>query len=154
MSELEKLYRETFSGHVKLMTRILGGDHAAGEDVVQEAYARALKYWPSYDPKRGPLKPFFNKILFNALRDIQREYKNRPTEDSEAFSAEDILPNPTHSYDNIIELIETVENTNHQRILYLFFVLGYNSREISQIEEKMTQTNVTTILNRFKESLV
>lgn len=154
MKQLEEMYTQTKDGHVKMMSRILKGDYAAAEDVVQEAYCRALAYWGSYDPKRGPMKPWFNRILFNALRDIQREYNNRPTEDSEAFSAEDILPNPTHSYDNIIELIDTCHNTDHQRILYLFFVLGYNSREISQIEDKMTQTNVTTILNRFKDSLV
>lgn len=153
MKQIEQLYTETKNGHIKLMSRILGGDMSTAEDVVQEAFCRALQYWPSYDPKRGPLKPWFNRIMFNALRDIQQEYNNRPKEDCEGISLEDVLSSNSLP-ETVVESIESVENDSHQRVLYLFYVLGYNSREISQIEEKMSQTNVTTIVNRFKEGFL
>lgn len=152
MKELEDQYVKTRSYHVKLMTRILGGDWAAAEDVVQEAYCRALQYLPSYDAKRGALLPWFNRIMFNALRDVQREYKNRPKETCDELCAEDLLVPVVNSH-HILGLIDGVKNPRHQRVLYLFYVLGYNSREVSEIEEDMTQTNVTTIVSSFRKGL-
>lgn len=152
MKRLEEQYKQTKDGHIKMMTRILQGDWAAAEDVVQEAYTRAIYYYPTYDPDRGPLMPWFNRIMFNALRDVQREYKNRPGENIDIISADDIL-NVSELPDTIMDEIAEVKNEKHQRIIYLFYILGYNSREISQIEDEVTQTNVTTIVNRFKENL-
>ena len=152
MKRLEEQYIATKNGHIKLMTRILNGDWAAAEDVVQEAYARAIQYYPTYDPERSKLMTWFNTIMFNALRDIQREYKNRPGENSDTVSVEDVISHH-HIPDTIVQDILAVENEKHQRILYLFYVLGYNSREISQIEDHVTQTNVTTVVNRFKETM-
>ena len=121
--------------------------------MVQEAYCRALQYWPSYDPTRGPIKPWFNRILFNALKDIQREYNNRPKEEVEGLTLADVITS-NQLPESVLERIEEVDNEKHQRVLYLFYILGYNSREISQIEEKMSQTNVTTIVTRFKEGFL
>lgn len=153
MEKLEELYKKTKNGHVKLMTRILRGDWAAAEDVVQEAYTRALQYYPSYDPNRGPLVPWFNRIMYNALRDIQREYKNRPTENCDELCVEDVI-SINEMPETLVDKIQSVKNEKHQRVIYLFYILGYSSKEISEIEEGVTQTNVTTIVNRFKESLI
>lgn len=153
LEDLIEQYKLTRNKHVKLMSRILGGDHAAAEDVVQEAYARAIQYYGSYDSSRGELMPWFNRILFNALRDIQREYNNRPPDNIEDFSVEDVLE-PAKIPSSLVDQIEAVVNEKHQRVLYLFFILGYSSREVSEIEDEVTQTNVTTIINRFKEDLV
>lgn len=153
MNKIEEIYLNGNRGHVKMMTRILNGDWAAAEDVVQEAYARALQYFPTYDPERGPIIPWFNRILFNSLRDIQREYKSRPTESSDDIGEEEVL-NGVVLPDNVVEIIQDVKNEKHQRILYLFYVLGYNSREITEIEDEVTQTNVTTVVSRFRDSFV
>lgn len=154
MDKLEELYNNTSRGHIKMMTRILNGDWAAAEDVVQEAYTRAISYYSSYDSNRGSLTPWFNRILFNALRDIQREYKAVAQHSvKEEFSIEDVITS-ADQLDSIVSNIEEVVNEKHQRVLYLFYVLGYNSREIAEIEDDITQSNVTTIVARFKETLV
>lgn len=152
MNILEKQFRATHKAHTKLMTRILNGDAATAEEVVQETYLRALTYFPSFDPKRGPFIKWFNMILFNTLRDIQREYQNRPKELIEGVSFADILTHEELPM-NVEQKILEVENEKHQRILYLFYVLGYNSREISQIEAETSQTNVTTVVARFRDKL-
>lgn len=158
MHELEKLYREVHSPSVKMMSRILKGDWHAGEDVVQEAFARAWKFYPSFDPEKGKLQSWFNGIMFNALRDYQRDSRNGPQSDSEDYSVEDILSELNISdFEEkrkfLAQRISWVKNPEHKETLYLFFMLGYNSREVSQIVPKMTQTNVTTIVTRFKERI-
>lgn len=122
---------------------------------MQEAYCRAYEYWPSFDPEKGKIGPWFNKIMFNSLRDMQREYHNSPKESSDdpKLCPEQIL-NHMPSKGSLYREIEKVENERHNRVLTLFFILGYNSREISQIEEKMTQTNVTSIITRFRKDVL
>ena len=158
MEELEKLYREIRFSRVKILTRILGGDQALAEDVIQEAFTRAIVYYKSFDKNRGELNTWFNSIMFNTLRDIQRSNKGWHSSNVEEISAKDVLNDKTLSCvdnlnDFVVGSIFDVENEKHQRILYLFFVLGYTSREIGEIEGGVSQSNVTTVVNRFKESL-
>lgn len=159
MHEIEKLYREKFNPSVKLMSRILQGDWHGGQDVVQEAFTRAWEYYPSFDPDRGKINVWFNAILFNALRDYQKETRIGPQNDAEDFSVNDILnelniSNFEEKRDYLAHKISWVQNPNHKEVLRLFFMLGYTSTEISKIVPKMSQTNVTTIVTRFKERIM
>lgn len=149
--DIQQLYVENSQNQIKMMTRILRGDWAQAEDVVHEAYARALQYQDSYDPKRAKISTWFNKILFNALRDVQQEYNNRPQETTEEVSTEDL--DMKEIDERVVQAINKVKNEKHQSVLWLFFVKGYNSKEISQIEDEVSQTNVTTIINRFKSEV-
>ena len=45
-STLERTYREDYGRIVATVIRVLGGDFAAAEEVVQEAFADALAQWP------------------------------------------------------------------------------------------------------------
>lgn len=153
MHEIEELYIRTHKSKIKLMGRILGGDYAAGEDVTQEAFCRAWKFYPSYDPNIGKLEAWFNSILFNSLRDYQREMKGEPSSQAKEISPEDVLMNISTDFTLIRKSIRQVRNKKHRRVLELFFIMGYTSTEISQIEEKVSISNVTTIVNRFKEEL-
>lgn len=153
---IEQYYREQYSIKVKVMCRILHGDKEGAEDVVQEAFCRALKFHASYDERRGTLDKWFNSIMFNYLREHQKAERSPVSDTSEELSPEDVLtdlnlkPN-TDSRGIIIKNIRRVRNANHRRVLKLFFVNGYTSTEIAQVESKMTQNNVTTIVSRFRE---
>lgn len=151
MHVIEKLYRKEGKNKIKLMTRILRGDKSAAEDVVQEAFLRAWKFFSLYDSERASLAAWFNGILFNSLRDYQREMRGVKLVSTSDVSAEDLIIPEQRSTKDIEPLIEKVHNEDHKEVLYLFYVLGYTSREISQVVPKMTQTNVTTIATRFKE---
>jgi RNA polymerase sigma factor (sigma-70 family) len=64
-------YRINFETLVKKI-RSFAGSHHAAEDVVQEAYTRAIR---SYDDERVlEFNPWFNTILANSLKD---NYANR-----------------------------------------------------------------------------
>lgn len=153
MQEIESLYRQDYDIKVRTMSRILGGDYAAAEDVVQEAFTRALKFYPSYDPELATVHTWFNAILFNALRDYQKEKRGISSSTTEEVSPEDVISYINVDKTLIPEMIETIPNHKHRRILELFFVMGYTSSEISQIEDKTTVSNVTTIVNRFRERM-
>ncbi len=91
MTQLEKLYRDNRKRYVNMMSRILRHDRAGGEDVVQEAFCRALKFYGSYDERRGKLETWFNTILFNSLRDNQRASKGSGQEESDKLSLENVF---------------------------------------------------------------
>lgn len=154
MHDIEALYIRVYRHKVNLMSRILQGDYPAGEDVVQEAFTRAWRFYPSYDQERGEIEVWFNSILFNSLRDYQRQKRGDPPPNSQDISPEEVLQEEALVNDLIPENIAKISNPAHRRILNLFFTMGYNSADISQIEPKMTQTNVTTIVNRFKERVM
>lgn len=151
MHPIEKLYREIYTQKVILMSRILRGDYHLGEDVVQEAFLRAWKFYDLYDEERASIKTWFNGILFNALRDTQRESRGVKFVSHEDVSPEDLVLPENKSLSDIERIISKVPNEDHRDVLYLFYVRGYTSKEISQVVPKMTQTNVTTIATRFKE---
>lgn len=156
MHEIEKLYRELAPKKAKIMARIVKDD-AAGEDIVQEGFLRAWKYYPAFNPERSGIETWLNAILFNALRDYQNEAKSNVGV-SKDVSPEDVLGDVNLSSDpELRELVQTsienVKNEIHREVLYLFFILGYTAKETSQIVPKMTVTNVTTIVTRFREKI-
>lgn len=158
MKFIEDYYNENFTRKVKLVTRILRGDSTSAEDVVQEAFARALRFYPTYDVERGTVDKWFNSIMFNALHDFQKDPNGVTHKAPDSLTVQDILEeiqlsNTPDLNNYILSRIEEVENQKHKRILELFFIMGYTSKEISQIEPKVSQTNVTTLVMRFREKL-
>lgn len=157
--EIEALFRKNRRYYVQVMSSILRGDWGAAEDVVQEAFCRALYYQDSFDKRRAKLATWFNKILFNALRDVQKEGRITPAPLNLDYSSEDLfeemdLKETVEFHNHLSERIGEVRNDYHQRILILFFINGYTSREISEVEEKTSVSNVTTIVGRFRLAML
>ena len=69
-----------------LAIQILGNPDDAA-DMVQDAFATALKSPERYDPSKGPLKPWFLRVVRNRCIDLVR--RRRPADDST-----DELPSP------------------------------------------------------------
>lgn len=154
--DLGNFFKNNYERHLKMIGKILYKDPDTVQDVVQEAYARAVKYQRSYDESRSSVNTWFNTILFNTLRDFQRQHQSQPDimdEDVDSHYEEDQFSNVSDHFELIEREISCVKRERNKRILRLYYVLGYSSREISQIEEKMTVTNVTTICNRFRKTL-
>jgi RNA polymerase sigma-70 factor (ECF subfamily) len=53
-STLERTHREDYGRIVATVIRVMGGDFAAAEEVVQEAFAAALEQWPREGVPREP----------------------------------------------------------------------------------------------------
>jgi RNA polymerase sigma factor (sigma-70 family) len=155
---IEDYYKNNYEKKLKLVSRILRGDLYTAEDVVQEAFTRALRFYPTYDDNRGTIDKWFNSIMFNAMHDLQRSAIGLSHHQPENLSVSDLLEDLALTYhpelnNYLLKNIEQVSNEKHKRIFELFFIMGYTSKEISQIEYKTTQTNITTIIMRFKDKL-
>lgn len=70
-SLIEKHYRDNFKNLTIRYSRQLQS-LARAEDVVQEAYTRALRYWERYSLEQD-FGAWLNTILINCLRDNMRE---------------------------------------------------------------------------------
>lgn len=155
--DIEKFYKEAYPRKVKRMTVILNGDCFAAEDIVQEAFCRALKYCHIYNENKSTLEVWFNSILFHVLFDWKRAEKHTSVNQN-MLSPQDSLEynklreNPEFRI-LVLKEINLVKNETHKKILRLFFIFGYSSKEISEMGLGISQTNVTTVVNRFKESL-
>ena len=139
------------------MSRRLGGDYHTAEDVVQEAFTRAVKFLPSYDPDVGPFHSWFNVILYNSLNDVRNSNRVVSEPLKEEIVVTDIFN--TNKFQNedfrkyLSSTISGVPNKKHREILRLFYIIGYSSKEIPNLVADTTQSNVTTIVQRFRKQL-
>jgi|SRR6476660_2692329 len=144
-------YKENYSKLVKTMTWRADTVWAA-QDIVQEAYARCMKYWKSYDTEVEFAK-WFSMILNNCLYDYKNEEKGHFGEEfnEELTEGVDCDKHVTHIYWGIDKLI--AEKPEHMReILEYHFQQGYTATDISRITEH-TYSNIHKIIQRFKEEL-
>lgn len=156
MNNIEEFYRDNYNRLVNTILRKVGGHRDIAEDVVQESFTRAVKFYPAFNPELGDFSSWFNSIMYNTLRDVQRLNKTVIMETPQDISILDVLEvdsldlSPTLR-STIIDAIEKTKNEKHKRILSLFFITGYTSKEISIMETGVSQSNVTTIVMRFKK---
>jgi len=155
MIDFNQFYKDNYEKHKKKIARIINGDTTTAEDIVQEAYMRAWKYRDSYDRKRSGISTWFNTILYNTLRDFQKSFKDNQEDsgDVDRFYEEENLKSIAVHLPVIEREIKKMKNERIKRVLTLYYILGYTSTEISQVEADTTVTNVTTICNRFRKKL-
>lgn len=145
--DIQDFYEKNFQRQVRLIQRILKYRRDQAEDVVQTAYVKVIDNLDKYDSSRASFNTWFNKIMFNELRNVQRQPHNLPL--SENIEDDGLIP-----YEFVIlqKEIPRVLNEKHQRILNLFYLSGYTGKEIENITG-VSVSNVTTVCNRFKKDL-
>lgn len=146
-----KFNYRTLVKRVKYRTN--NNEHDA-EDVVMEAYTRALLYKDSFELGL-PFSHWFGRIVSNCLKDWKREQYNGTLTDE--FDERDVEPTPDKSIaENLIKKIsieiDKVENEEHKEILRLNLVYGFKLREVAQITN-LKYKNIDLIIQRFKEQL-
>lgn len=156
---IEDFYRAEYRNKVGLMTARCGGNRADGEDVVQEAFARAVRFSSTYNPELGPFDVWFNTILYNSLRDSKRAARGGVEVPTDGLSVGDLFEDTEKAAffskrQAIILEVGKISNEKHRDILLLFFEHGYTSREIEQFHPDCTQSSVTTIVNRFRKKIL
>jgi RNA polymerase sigma factor (sigma-70 family) len=75
----DTLVRRHVKPAVRLATRLLGGDDAAGEDVVQDSFIAVLESVDAFDLKR-PFAPWFYRIVANRCANVRRTRSREATE--------------------------------------------------------------------------
>jgi len=149
-THLELMYKKNFDKLVKKISFRAGG-LTNGEDVVQEAFARALQYMDSFDPNRKPLEAWFNTILNNACRDFKRETM------MDGMAREPLTATLDNSMfqDEMIQVVEKEINSRNPReaeALWLFLVLGYTVKEVVAVTE-YTSNTVSVLVCNFRKMM-
>jgi RNA polymerase sigma-70 factor (ECF subfamily) len=149
---LEQLYKRTREKHVATIRRILRGNHSAAEDVLQDAFIRALTYYHSFNPKKGKLENWFARILFNELGNYLRREKATKCESIERFwFLEDGVDYPFLIENMLVvkQAISKIEDEPTRRALYMVYVRGYLLKEVAETLH-MNISTVKKIASSFK----
>jgi RNA polymerase sigma factor (sigma-70 family) len=149
--QIEQFYKENYNLLVKRLTRRAGNPENA-EDVLQDAFERALKYHKSFNPERQEIGAWFNTIMNNVLVRHQREQmQGGATIPYDEFAHEE-------SYECTAEIKSQVESIlghmykkeeDAKNVLHLYFINGFRMFEIREITS-VPYSTIQMMIHRFK----
>ena len=148
-------YNKNFNKLVKRYSKRF--DNATvGQDVVQEAYMKAIRYKDTYDPTQ-PFENWFGVICYNAFRTLCAEELGHATEDLDEF---DVAGTETaYEMDRLwAQIIESIGDAKPeaQEVLRLYFEKGYSIMEISEfhiMSHRQIRVHVYAFKKKIKEWL-
>lgn len=151
---LDKFYRAERDNLLRRLNYGAGSPEAA-EDVLQEAFVRALIYWDTFDPTNKELGAWFNTIMRNALRDFKREewlFGMGEEFDEELYDPQEM---PIKEQEVIKKIYELVDGKieDHQEILLLYFEKHYSPKDIANITTAKVKT-IKQVVWRFKTEVI
>ena len=148
---IETHYRTNSERLVKIYTRFLKSKERA-EDVIQEAYTRALQYCDTYDKER-PLDKWFNAIIASAVRDNKRSENLKGMVDIKEAAEIPVKPAaiPTIILNQVMRRIDT-KGDEIANILRLTLLHHYRPTEISKLVN-MSANNIRQIVFKFREEI-
>ena len=149
-TNIENHYNQHSRRLIKSMTYRCGTEWAA-QDIVQEAYARALKYNTNLEGK--DLNLWFSMLMHNVYKDFLREENKHPqtTFDEELSEGVDCPQYSSEIMKEVYDLIAT-KSLVYIEILTLYFSKGYTAVEICQATAH-SHSQCKQVLARFKQEL-
>lgn len=124
-----------------LAYRIMNGDHALAEDVVQEAFLALWRYARTFKPERGNARTWFFSIVHHrALNAVRRLKPRQPTEPIDEMTVE--LP-AGDAYDVWAQVAQGLDATQvraaltqlpeeQREAVTLAFLGGYSNTEVAE----------------------
>lgn len=151
---IEQYYRENYGKLVKSVANRVGGMYNA-EDVVQEAFFRALKYSDTYDHEVSELQTWFGNILKRAMYSFKRDELQQGMVRDGLDTEEPVEDFRALGVSTLKEVAEEIsqKKESHRVVLDLAYIKGYRPREIVEIVDEGIR-NIYTILDRFKQEMV
>lgn len=124
------------------------------EEVVQEAYTRALKFFKAYSPERGDFGAWFNRIYNGCVADcIKSENGNLPSFDNIDENLEPFIidNNAWVPKDMAIRIKEGIEAQKPEvaEVLNMFFLMGMKASDIAECTNQ-SHANVRQMIYRFR----
>ena len=105
MSEFDRLYRSESAAISARLIRVLGGDFALAEEVVQEAFTAALEQWPAQGTPQHPRAWLIQTAQHKAFDRLRRARRfEAPLEDAELAQ---LAASPASEHDDYLRLIFT-----------------------------------------------
>lgn len=148
--QIEQLYIDRREDYVKMYASRAGNNDV--EDVVQEAFYRALLY-ADRQPITISIDRWFSGIIENCLKDL---YKQKREGSSMHYELEEssALIEPRYEEDLTKILLSEIEKKNGdtKQILYLYFICGYKSIDVHRVVGG-SYINCRMAVSRFKSYL-
>lgn len=142
---IEQHYKANYNAYVKrIRNRTRDWSLALPQEIVQEAYYRALRYYRAFDPDVQSFDAWFNAILNNTLRQAQKQEREKGVNhnvDTERTTEDEIIPTAYDAIGHIYELDEGREKS----ILRLYYLYGFKTRDIADYLN-MGHSNVRKII--------
>ena len=148
---IETHYRKNFATLTKSMSTT--GSNPNAEDIVQEAYMRAIRFWKTYDPSQ-PFENWFATILRNSISDFFRTEIMHGMVKSEDYWDMDFAIPESFKRIQLQELLKIIDDKdeNVKRILTMYLIEGYKSHEIEQVVPE-SASNIRKIVERFRDEI-
>lgn len=148
---IEDHYRAHSSDLVKIYAGRCRGRHIS-EEMVQEAYTRALTYWESFDETKE-FDKWFSQILVNTFKSKGKEERAHGSSDR---LMEEIVDVQSKAFNLLIirdvERFIAEQPANTIVILNLFFFKEYTSKEISEMVPE-GHSVIRRIIQQFRKAL-
>ncbi len=159
MSKKNELITQHYLGNYTRLVktavrRVPNNSQALAEEVVQEAYARALKYFRAYDEK-SDFNKWFNGIFRNAVNDCRTAEKEHGCTFEYNENLHDLEPISRYQsdlWDTTMKSIAKIENERDRNIMVHYYMSGFSSREISEYTG-INHNTVRVIILRHKEKM-
>lgn len=125
----EEAVSDHYSGLVRRLTVVVGGDHEMGRDLAQEAYTRAYRAWDRFDGTdvRGWLHTIGLRLAFN---ERSRRIRWRRRLGAPARADTWVVPEDRGLHDALRGL-----RREHRAALFLTVVDGYTQAEVAAMLE-------------------
>lgn len=131
---IEKYYHNKKKELINRVNRRVGSRELA-EDIVQEAFARALKYYDGFNPDIHEFGAWFSGILDNTTKSLVGAERSRGISvDIEVEEYAGISSDPyLVALLNEIKVMINEEADNKKYILYLYFIQQYKPSDIVKL---------------------
>ena len=129
-------------------------DNALPEDVLQDAFCKAVIFKASFDPEKGSFENWFSRILYNTICDAMRAKHQQKEEDLGQYEQHFDINYITvlENRDLVKKLIKLDPDERSRKFLTLLFIKGYSVKDI-QSKLGLTENVIWKIVARFKKFL-
>lgn len=150
IAEIEAHYIANRQALVKRFT-FRSGSVENAEDIVQESYVRAMRYYRSYDGSN--FDRWLSRILNNSMRDLKRQERGYVPYEYDEDTDEGVACSsyPEHVMREINELIDT-KSVVQMEVLKLHLQQEYRATDIAKITD-YSEAQCRQIIKRFRDEL-
>jgi RNA polymerase sigma-70 factor (ECF subfamily) len=149
-ADLEELFRR----HWRLAYRaafLIVHDHAAAEDIAQEAFIAAIRTLDRFD-RRRPFAPWLGRIVTNRAIDWTRSRAARREADHELTDPPDVRADTTGGYSDELFSALAALGPEHRAVVVMRYVLEFTPGEIARALE-LPRGTVNSRLRRALDAL-
>lgn len=155
-ADFERLYNASYGKILGTLTAMLG-DRAAAEDCVQDAFERAYKKWPTWQPI-APAEAWVHRIAVNAAVSHQRKMKLREVgEVIRRIGRPGMAPDPqVLAENNDLSAALAKLPPKQAAVIVLRHYHGYTNRAIAQalgIPERTVASRLSVAKERLRKML-